>query len=110
MVTLQYTNKEVPLFFLNRFHKVHQMIDAFNDNYFKGYKPLWFLYINELMNSWLNKFCSGFMTLPHKPHPFGNKYHSIADGNSGKPIMWRIKLVEGRDHPKTGSYPSWSTM
>jgi hypothetical protein len=27
------------------------------------------------MNSWLNKFCPGFMSLPCKPHPFGNDYH-----------------------------------
>ncbi len=52
------------------------------------------------MNSWMNKFCPGFMTLPWKPHPFGNKYHLIADGNDGKFIMWQIKIVEGKDRPK----------
>jgi len=56
--------------------------------------------IDESMNSWLNKFCPGFMTLPRKPDPFRNKYYSIADGDIRKPTMWRIKWVEGKDHPK----------
>ena len=77
MHPLRYTDKEAPLFFLDRFQKVCQMIDAFNDHYSKGYKPSWLSCINESMNSWLNNFCPGCMTLPHKPHPFGNKYHSI---------------------------------
>ncbi len=61
--------------------------------------PSWMNCINELMNSWLNKFCPGFMTLPRKPHTFGNKYHSIANGDGGKFIMWRVKIVEGKDCP-----------
>ncbi len=52
------------------------------------------------MNVWLNKFCPGFMSLPRNPHPFGNEYHSIADGDKGHFIMWRIHLVEGKDRPK----------
>jgi hypothetical protein len=52
------------------------------------------------MNVWLNKFCPGFMSLLHKPHPFGNEYHSIADSDKGHFIMWRIRLVEGKYRPK----------
>ena len=45
------------------------------------------------------------MCVPHKPHPFGNEYHSITDGVmekglEGKTIMWRVKLQEGKDRPK----------
>jgi hypothetical protein len=40
------------------------------------------------------------MCVPRKPHPFGKEYHSIADRDDGKPIMWRVKLVEGKDWPK----------
>ena len=45
------------------------------------------------------------MCVPHKPHPFGNEYQSIADGVTekgleGKPIVWRVKLQEGKDCPK----------
>ena len=43
--------------------------------------------------------------MPRKPHPFGNEYHSIADGETekvleGKLIMWRVKLQEGKYLPK----------
>jgi len=110
MHTLRYTDKEAPLFFLDCFHKVRQMIDAFNDHYSKGCTPLWLLCINESMNTWLNKFCPGFMTLPCKPHPFRNKYHLIADSDGGKLIMWRIKILEGKDCPNkddgTWAFPS----
>jgi hypothetical protein len=52
MHALQYTDTEVSFFFLDRFHKVCQIIDAFNDHYSKGYKPSWLLCINESsMNS-----------------------------------------------------------
>ena len=57
------------------------------------------------MNSWLNKFCPGLMICPRKPWPFGNQYHFIADGdeNGQHPIMWRVRLVEGKDRPKLPS-------
>jgi hypothetical protein len=47
------------------------------------------------------------MTLPCKPHPIGNGYHSIADSDDGKPIMRRVKIVEGKDHPKKAD-GSWA--
>ena len=40
------------------------------------------------------------MVVPRKPHPVGNEYHSIADGDDGKPIMWRVRLQESKDRPK----------
>ncbi len=59
------------------------------------------------MNTWLNKYCPGFMVVPCKPHPFGNKYHMIADGDKGYPIMWRMKRQEGKERPKK-SDGSWT--
>ncbi len=100
MVALRYTSKEVPFLFEDHFHEVCEMIDAFNAHYTDGYRPSWLSCIDESMNVWLNKFCPGLLTCPHKPHPFGNEYHSIADGDDGKFIMWRVKLVEGKDRPK----------
>mmetsp|Transcript_13459 Transcript_13459/g.28547 ORF Transcript_13459/g.28547 Transcript_13459/m.28547 type:complete len:146 (-) Transcript_13459:785-1222(-) len=47
-----------------------------------------------------HEYCPGFMYVPRKPHPFGNEYHSICDGDQGRSILWRVKLVEGKDHPK----------
>ena len=81
------------------------MIDAFNEYYDCDYVPSWLNCLGKSMNSLLNKFCPGFMFVPRKPHLFGNEYHSIADGVTekgleGKPIMWRVKLQEGKDRPK----------
>ena len=96
---MRYTNKTPPPF-LDRFHDVREMIDAFNSHYADYYVPSWLSCLDESMNSWLDKFCPGFMSVPRKPHPLGNEYHSIADGDDGKAIMWRIKLQEGKDRPK----------
>ena len=46
--TLQYTDKEAPLFFLDHFHEVCQIVDAFNDHYSKGYKPPWLSCIDDM--------------------------------------------------------------
>ena len=70
---IQYTDKEAPLLFTDRFHEVRQMIDAFNHHYEQNYSPSWMNCIDESMNSWMNKYCPGFMTLPRKPHLFGNE-------------------------------------
>ena len=34
--------------------------------------------------------------MPYKPHPSGNKCHTIADGDNGEPIIFWIDLVEGK--------------
>jgi hypothetical protein len=102
---IRYMDKTEPLLFVDMFHEVRQMIEAFNEHYEREYSPAWISCLDELMNSWLNKFCPGFMVCPRKPWPFGNKYHSIADGdeNGHNPIMWKIRLVEGKDRPKLGN-------
>ncbi|KAL3802284.1 hypothetical protein ACHAWO_002132 [Cyclotella atomus] len=43
------------------------------------------------------------MVVPRKPHEKGNEYHTICDGDEGRPILWRMELVEGKDRPKKGS-------
>ncbi|KAL7476545.1 LOW QUALITY PROTEIN: hypothetical protein ACHAW6_002401 [Cyclotella cf. meneghiniana] len=43
------------------------------------------------------------MCLSHKPHTFGNEYHSIADGDDKKPMMWCILIQEGKDCAKLNS-------
>ena len=98
--SIRYTDHPPPSAFVYRFHEVRQTINAFNDHYEENYIPSWLSCLDESMNSWLDKFCPGFMTVPRKPHPLGNEYHSIADGDAGKPIMWRIKIQEGKDRTK----------
>lgn len=103
---MRYTNLDPPPF-VDRFHDVREMIDAFNNHYAAQYIPSWLNCLDESMNSWMDKWAPGFMSVPRKPHPFGNEYHSIADGDDGKAIMWRIKLQEGKDRPK-GADGKWA--
>ncbi len=105
--SISFTDKEMPTGFVDWFHEVRQMLDAFNDHYDRNYVASWMSCLNESMNSWLSKFCPGFMCVPCKPHPFGNEYHTIADGDQGKPILFRMKLVERKDRPKKAD-GSWA--
>ncbi len=93
-----FTDKQPPAF-KDPFYDVRQMLEAFNKHYEDHYIPSWLNCLDESMSSWLNQYCPGFMFVPRKPHPSGNEYHSIADGDQGKPVMWRIKLQEGKDRP-----------
>ncbi len=109
---IHFTNKETPTVasdgFVDRFHEVRQMLDAFNDHYDRNYVASWLSCLDESMSSWLSMFCPGFfMAVPCKPHPFGNEYHSIANGDDGKPIMFRINLVKGKDCSKKAD-GSWA--
>jgi hypothetical protein len=97
---IRYTNLDPPTAFKDKFHDVRQMKNAFNQHYQDNYTPSWLSCLDESMNTWLNKYCPGFMVVPRKPHPEGNEYHTIADGDKGAPIMWRVKLQEGKDRPK----------
>ena len=42
------------------------------------------------------------MCVPRKPHPFGNEYHTICDGEldgHSSPILWHAEIQEGKDRP-----------
>ena len=99
---LRYTDKEPPSF-VDRFHDVRQLIDEWNRHYEEEYSPSWLSCLDESMSSWLNKYCPVFMVVPRKPHPCGNEYHTIADGDQGRPVCWRMKLQEGKGRPKNGN-------
>ena len=99
---IHYTDKS-PTDFVDRFHDVCQMIHAFNQHYADKYIQSWRSCLDESMISWLDKFCLGFMSIPRKPHPLGNEYHSIANGDDGNPVMWRINIQHGKDCPKDGT-------
>ena len=83
---LQLTNQEAPAF-LDRLFGIRQLQDCFNNHYEKNYLPSWLSCMDESMSPWTNKYCPGYMFVPHKPHPFGNEYHTIADDDQGKAIM-----------------------
>ncbi len=97
---LCFTNHPYPPY-VNRFYDVPQMIDEFNEHYMTNYIPGWISFIDESMSVWLNKFCPGWKCVPRKPHPFGNEYHTICDGELKicTPIMFQVEVVEGKDRP-----------
>ena len=99
---MRFTNKPSPSF-LDRFHDVRQMLKKFNEHYLENYTPYWLICFDESMSSFLDKFCPGFMGVPRKPHPLGNDHHIIADGDEGYPVMYRIKIQEGKDRPKNAN-------
>ena len=109
MGALQYSNKSQPGY-VDRFHDVRQMIDAWNNHMSQEYFPGWWNCLDESMSVCHNERIPGFMVVPRKPHPFGNEYHSICDGricdddkektsSRANPIMWHIELQEGKDRP-----------
>ena len=50
------------------------------------------------MSIWQSRWtCPGWVFCPQKPHPFGNKYHTICCAESG--ILFDFEIVEGTDYP-----------
>ena len=42
------------------------------------------------------------MCVSRKPHPFGDEYHTICDGEldgPSNPILWHAEIQEGKDRP-----------
>ena len=76
------------------------MLNKFNEQYLENYTPSWISCLDESMNSFLNKFCPGFMSVLRKPHPLGNEIHRISYGDEGYTVMYLIKIKEGKDRLK----------
>ena len=94
---LSYTSRQCPAF-QDRFWEVCQMLDAWNTNMMEQFTPSWVNCLDESMSTWTNKYsCPGWMFVPRKPWPFGNKYHTVCCSLSG--ILWQMELVEGKDSP-----------
>eukprot|EP00804_Cyclotella_cryptica_P026432 CCRYP_008103-RA/>CCRYP_008103-RA protein AED:0.33 eAED:0.33 QI:0/0/0/1/0/0/2/0/223 len=98
---MQYTNRPPPTDFVDQFHDMRQLQDAFNAHYEENYILSYLNCLDKSMNMWLVQKCPGFIVVDHKPHPFGKEYHTIVDGDDGKSIMWQIKIQEGNDCPMT---------
>ena len=116
MGALRYTNNQQPSY-SDKFHDVRQLIDAWNDFMAEEYVAGWWNCLDESMSVFNNPYCPGWMVVPRKPHPFGNEYHSICDGNidddlnnCGNPIMWRIELQEGKDRPDGAGPKKYSEL
>jgi roadblock/LC7 domain-containing protein len=97
IAALRLTDQPLPAY-KDGFFQVWQMIKAWNKTMSDNFIPSWINLIDELMVAWTTKYsCPGWMVVPRKPHPLGNKYHSICCGQTG--IMYGIELVEGKDRP-----------
>ena len=80
------TNRPVQSF-KDGFYEMRQLQDEFNDYYERSYSPSWLSCLDESMSPWSNKLYPSYMSVPQMPHPFGNEYHTIVDGDQGKAIM-----------------------
>lgn len=97
LLAMEYTDLPAPSC-RDRFHRVRQMIAAWNENMTECFLPSWVSCLDESMSPWTTRWtCPGWMFVPRKPHPIGNEYHSVCCGETG--IMWGIELVEGKDAP-----------
>jgi Transposase IS4 len=86
----------------DRFWEVREMLTSWNKNMADNFRPSGMSCLDESMSVWSNMYrCPGFMYVPRKPHPFGNKYHSVACGKSR--LMYQVELVEGKDAPRGAS-------
>ncbi|KAL7460550.1 hypothetical protein ACHAXS_000997 [Conticribra weissflogii] len=82
--------------FEDEFHNVGHMVNAFNDHMTKNYLPSWLLCLDESMNNWFNKWWC-----------LESLIHLAMNGDKGYPIVWRMKLQEGKHRPKK-SDGSWA--
>ncbi len=75
--------------YVDKFHPMQELQKAFNEHY--QCKNLgWWNCLDESMSVWYNEFCPGFVYVPQKPHPIGNEYHTICDGEldgHSRPIL-----------------------
>ena len=58
--------------------------------------PPWVGVLDESFHECINHYtCPGWMFVPHKPHPFGSDYHTIACAKSK--VVYNFVIVEGKD-------------
>jgi hypothetical protein len=94
----------MPPTYCDRFFEIRKLVDAWNENMVVNFSPGWISCLDESMSTWANKYtCPGYMFVPRKPWPFGNKYHTIACGISQ--ILYHLELVEGKDELKDARGP-----
>jgi hypothetical protein len=83
------------------------MIRAWRDTMAAVFIPSWIVCLDESMSIWLSSWtCPGWVFCSQKPHPFGNKYHTICCGESG--ILFDLEIVEGKDRPAEIGDPEFS--
>ena len=61
------------------FFWVREMIQAFNTKIIEVFVSPWITCIDKSMVALSNEYAPGWMVVKRKPHPVGNKYHTIND-------------------------------
>jgi hypothetical protein len=84
-------------YFVDHFHEVREIIEAWNENMYYNLKPGHIVCLDQSISTWTNMHtCPGFMFVPQKPWlVFGNEYHKVCCGNTG--IMFAMEIVKGKD-------------
>ena len=103
---LKYTYEEPP-HYLNRFFHVRKLVEAWNANMSANFFPGLISFSDKSMMIWENKFGPGWVVLPRKPHPFGNKWHTICCAMSV--LVFFVEFVERKDLPKEKWNPDIKT-
>ncbi len=97
---LHFTSSHSPNY-IDWIWEVCQMINEWNKNMASVLS--WILCLNKSMSIWNSMFtCPGWVFCPRKPHPFGNKYHTVCCTKSV--VLTHIELVEGKDCQKELSF------
>ena len=95
-----------PPTYRDKFFQVRELLEAFNARMRHIFIPRWISCLDESMSIWTNRWtCPGWIFCPRKPHPYGNEYHTICDGQSG--IMYAVEIVEGKDRPREIGKPEF---
>ena len=84
-----FTNREVP--YEDRFFQMRQLEEAWKQNMSQQCFPSWINVLDDYMMEWFNKWALGFMCVIRKPHPFGNKRHTICCALTS--ILWREQIL-----------------
>ena len=65
----------------------------------ENFDPQWVSVLDKSIQEWINSCtCPGWMFVLHKPHHFGEKYHTIACELSK--VIYHVDIVEGQDRPQ----------
>ena len=73
-----------------------KMQEVRNKNMTAHFDPSWVSVLDESIQECINCYtCPGWMFVPHKPHPFGNEYHTIACAKYK--VIYNVEIAEGRN-------------
>ena len=62
------------------------------------FDPYWVSVLDEYIKECIKCYmCPGWIFVPQKPHPLGNKYHTIVFAIYK--VIYRVDIVEGADQP-----------